>query len=162
MLCDAMDCSSPSSSVHGDSPGKNTGVGCHAFLQGISPIQGSNPDLPHCRWILYCLSHQGSSVKYKILLSRCRSLYHDVISLRTLSIIADYIPNGKVTELKPVLRKMSFKAIFKIILQSCISFCCTTMWIIYMHTYIPSFFSLPPTPLTTYRSSQSTQLSSFQ
>ena len=122
-----IDCSLPDSSVHGDSPGKNTGVGCHAFLQGISPIQGSNPDLPHCRWILYCLSHQGSSVKYKILLSRCRSLYHDVISLRTLSIIADYIPNGKVTELKPVLRKMSFKAIFKIILQSCISFCCTTM-----------------------------------
>ena len=34
-LCDPMDCSPPGSSVHGDSPGKNTGVGCHAFLQGI-------------------------------------------------------------------------------------------------------------------------------
>ena len=34
-----------------DSPGKNTGVGCHALLQGIFPIQGSNPDLPHCRQI---------------------------------------------------------------------------------------------------------------
>ena len=33
--CDAMDYSLPSSSVHGDSPGKNTGVGCHALLQGI-------------------------------------------------------------------------------------------------------------------------------
>ena len=43
------------------SPGKNTGVGCHALLQGIFPTQGSNPCLPHCRWILYCLSHQGSS-----------------------------------------------------------------------------------------------------
>jgi len=32
-LCDPMDCSPPGSSVHGDSPGKNTGVGCHAFLQ---------------------------------------------------------------------------------------------------------------------------------
>ena len=31
-LCDPMDCSPPGSSVHGDSPGKNTGVGCHAFL----------------------------------------------------------------------------------------------------------------------------------
>ena len=30
-------------SVHGDSPGKNTGVGCHAHLQGIFPTQGSNP-----------------------------------------------------------------------------------------------------------------------
>ena len=33
-------------------------VGCHALLQGIFPTQGSNPGLPHCRWILYCLSHQ--------------------------------------------------------------------------------------------------------
>ena len=32
-LCDTLDCSPPGSSVHGDSPGKNTGVGCHALLQ---------------------------------------------------------------------------------------------------------------------------------
>ena len=32
-LCDPMDCSLPDSSVHGDSPGKNTAVGCHALLQ---------------------------------------------------------------------------------------------------------------------------------
>jgi len=43
-----------------DSPGKNTGVGCHVLLQGIFPTQGLNPDLPHCGWILYHLSHQGS------------------------------------------------------------------------------------------------------
>ena len=41
-LCDPMDCSPPGTFVHGDSPGKNTGVACHAFLQGIFPIQGSN------------------------------------------------------------------------------------------------------------------------
>ena len=58
-LCNPMDCSTPGSSVHGDSPGKNTGMGCHALLQGIFPAQGLNPDLPHCRWILYWLSHQG-------------------------------------------------------------------------------------------------------
>ena len=40
-----MDCSSPGSSVHGDSPGKNTEVGCCALLQGIFPTQGSNPRL---------------------------------------------------------------------------------------------------------------------
>ena len=57
-LRDPMDCSPPGSSVHGDSPGKNTEVGCHALLQGIFPTQGSNPDLLHCRWVLYCLSHQ--------------------------------------------------------------------------------------------------------
>ena len=63
-LCDAMDCSPPGSSVHGDSPGKNTGVGGHALLQGIFPDQGSNSGLPHCRRILYHLSPQGSSVTY--------------------------------------------------------------------------------------------------
>ena len=36
-LCDPMDCSPPGSSVHGDSPGKNTEVGFHALLQGIFP-----------------------------------------------------------------------------------------------------------------------------
>ena len=50
----------PGSSVHGDSPGKNTAVGCHALLQGIFPIQGLNPGVPHCRWILCHLSHQGN------------------------------------------------------------------------------------------------------
>ena len=38
-LCDSMDGSPPGSSVHGDSPGKHTGVGCHAFLQGIFPTR---------------------------------------------------------------------------------------------------------------------------
>ena len=41
-----------------DSPGKNTGVGCHALLQGTFPIQGSNPRLLHCRQILYHLIHE--------------------------------------------------------------------------------------------------------
>ena len=59
-LCDPMDCTPPGSSVHGDSPGKHTGVDDHALLQGIFPTQGLNPGLPHCRQILYCLSHQGS------------------------------------------------------------------------------------------------------
>ena len=41
--CDPMNCSPSGSSFHGDSPGQNTGVGCHALLQGIFPKQGSNP-----------------------------------------------------------------------------------------------------------------------
>ena len=59
-LCNPMDYSPPGSSVHGDSPGKNTGVGCQALLQGIFPTQGLNPGLPHGRGILYQPSHQGS------------------------------------------------------------------------------------------------------
>ena len=43
-----------------NSPGKNTGVGCHFLLQGIFPTQALNPWLLHCQLILYHLSHQGS------------------------------------------------------------------------------------------------------
>ena len=43
-----------------NSPGQNTGVGSLSLLQGIFPIQRSNPGLPHCRQILYQLSHKES------------------------------------------------------------------------------------------------------
>ena len=43
-----------------NSPGQNTGVGSRSLLQVIFPSQGLNPGLPHCRQILYQLSHQGS------------------------------------------------------------------------------------------------------
>ena len=58
-LCNPMDCS-PRLLCPWDSPGKNTGVGCHFLLQGIFPTQGLNPGLPICRQMLYCLSHQRS------------------------------------------------------------------------------------------------------
>ena len=61
-LCNPMDSvCRPGSSVRGDSPGKNTGMGCHALLQGNFPTQGSNPGFPHCRRILYHLSQQESN-----------------------------------------------------------------------------------------------------
>ena len=97
-LCDPMNYSPPGSSVHEDSPSKNTGVPCPppgdlpnpgikhrsptlqadslpsepqgkpkntrvgslSFLQGNFSTQESNLGLPHCRWILYQLSYQGS------------------------------------------------------------------------------------------------------
>ena len=43
-----------------NSSGQNTGVGNLSLLQGIFPTQGLNPCLPHCRRILYQLSHKGS------------------------------------------------------------------------------------------------------
>ena len=49
-LCNPMDYSPPGSPVHGNSPGKNTGVGCHALIQGIFLTLGSNP-------CLLCLLH---------------------------------------------------------------------------------------------------------
>ena len=82
-LCDPMDCNSPGSSVHGDSPGQNTGVDCHALLHGIFPTQGSNPGLPHCRWILYQLSHQGF-----IQATQVQFLGRELTSRNTLSLTA--------------------------------------------------------------------------
>ena len=45
-LWNPMDYSPPGSSVYGDSPGKNTGVGCHALLQGNLPHPGIKPSSP--------------------------------------------------------------------------------------------------------------------
>ena len=55
-LCDPVGCSLPGSSILGDSPGKSTGVGCHALLQG-SPQSRDQTQVP---WVLYHLNHQGS------------------------------------------------------------------------------------------------------
>ena len=48
-----------------DFPGKNIGVGCYVLLHGIFLTQGSNAALPHCRQILYHLSHQESKQRHK-------------------------------------------------------------------------------------------------
>ena len=53
-LCSHMDC------TPWNSPGQNTGVGSLSLLQEIFPTHGWNPGLPHCRQILYHLSHKGS------------------------------------------------------------------------------------------------------
>jgi len=45
-LCNPVDSSLPGSSVHEDSPGKNTGLGCHALLQGNLPNPGIEPRYP--------------------------------------------------------------------------------------------------------------------
>ena len=50
----------PTTLLHArDFTGKSAGVGCHFLLQRIFPTQGSNSGLPHCRQMLYCLSHQS-------------------------------------------------------------------------------------------------------
>ena len=64
-LWDPMDCSPPGSSVHARL-GKNTGVGCHALLQGIFPTQGSNLRLLLGRQILYHEGYLGSCLKKQL------------------------------------------------------------------------------------------------
>ena len=89
--------------IQWNTPGKNTGGGCHSLFQGIFPTQGSNPGLLHCRQILSCLSHQGSpniggvvtksknplahgTQSYKTVFSQ-KSVYHEtrcfILTLRT-------------------------------------------------------------------------------
>ena len=82
----------PGFSVHGDSPDKNIGVGCHALLQGIFPTQGSNPGLPHYRQILYHLSHKGSPNKIKpILLPFGNKICLKILGLNDLAIIYYFV-----------------------------------------------------------------------
>ena len=93
-----MDCSPPGSSVHRDSPGKNTGVGCQALLQGIFPTQGSNPGLLHCRQILYHLSHQRSSKEssnYRtiVLLSHSSKVMLKILQARLQQYVNQELPD---------------------------------------------------------------------
>ena len=67
-----------------DSPSQDTGVGSRSLLQGIIPTQGSNSGLPHCRWILYQMSHQGNPCS---LMSPIKSL---ILQMEVL----DYFLNG--------------------------------------------------------------------
>ena len=52
-----------------DFPGKNIGVGCHFFFQGIFPIQGSNLHLLHCQAYSLPLSHLGSMIIFYFILN---------------------------------------------------------------------------------------------
>ena len=89
-VCNPIDCNLPGSSLHGDSPGKNTGVGCHALLQAIFPTQGSNPGLPYCRQSLYHLSHQGSPrILERVAYPFSRGLLYPGIELESPSLQAD-------------------------------------------------------------------------
>ena len=78
-LCNPMNCT-----VHGIPTGQNTGVGSLFLLQGVFPIQESNPGLSHCRQILYQLSPEekkgslkGAQV-YEVLLSEAGSALYSI------------------------------------------------------------------------------------
>ena len=83
ILCDPMDRSPPGSSVHGDLLSKNTGVGCHALLQGIVPTRRLNPGLLRCRRTLYQLSYQGSA----------HLVYNRCLIMLGASLIAELVKN---------------------------------------------------------------------
>ena len=71
-----------------NSPSKNTGVGCHALLQGIVPTQGSNPHFLHlllCKWILYLLSYLGNPYLSVIMTSSHLPTLHIYLTPKILS-----------------------------------------------------------------------------
>ena len=72
------------SSFHGDFPGRHTGGGCHALLQRNFPTQGLKQDLPHCRWFLYQLSHQGSM--YFLVIQQFHSFLLNILSTHFLEL----------------------------------------------------------------------------
>ena len=87
-LCDSMDCLHP-----WNFPGQSTGVGCHFLLQGIFLTWGSNPGLPHCGQMLYCLSHQGILITLtrQTFVSKVMSLLFHMLS----SFVIAFLPSSK-------------------------------------------------------------------
>ena len=101
-LCDSIDCSPQGFSVHEDSPGKNTGVGCHALLQGIFPTQELNQGPLLCRQIRYQLSYQKESEVAQLGLTLCDpmdcsllgSSVHGIFQARVLEWVAISFSRG--------------------------------------------------------------------
>ena len=73
--CNTIDCMWPARLLYPwDSPGRNTELGCHFFLQGIFPTQEWSPGLLNCRQILYRLSYKGSPSSINEHSNHCASL----------------------------------------------------------------------------------------
>ena len=100
-----MDYSLPGFSVHGDSPDKNTEVGCHVPLQGIFPTQGSNPGLLHCRRILYWPEPSGKPndcVQFSSVAQLCPTL-HDPMNCSTSLSITNSRSSLKLVSIESVM-----------------------------------------------------------
>ena len=116
-LCDPMDCSPPGSSVHGIFPGKNIGVGCHFFLQGIFWTQGSNLHLLRWQSDSSPLTHQESpnpTTHFWLKQERTKGIekihsYNDtIISLSFLSPFLSYSLYPQMNMRKDVILLASF------------------------------------------------------
>ena len=92
ILCDTVDCSLPGSSVHGDSPGNNTGVGCHVLLQGFFPTQGWKLCLLHCRQILYHWATGKDHIHNTCLKSYTITTVVQIIDLKSYMIVTIITP----------------------------------------------------------------------
>ena len=104
----------PSHGLHGprNSPGQNTEVGSLSLLQGIFPIQGLNPGLPHYKRILYQLSHQGNPKTLEwVTYPFSRALSNPGVEPGSPGLQADYLPtelSGKLWWIDPFIPRDSF------------------------------------------------------
>ena len=89
-LCDLMDYSP------WNSPGQNAGVGSCSLLQGIFPTQRSNPGLPHRRWIIHHLNHQGGPVERRrqviLLQLHCKDFEKDTLTSSAPQTLCVFLP----------------------------------------------------------------------
>ena len=93
--------------------GQNTGAGSLSLLQGIFPTQGSNPGLPHCRRILYQLSHKGSPRKLEWVaypFSRGSSRLRNWT--RVSCIAGGFFTNWDIRKLEPGVKLSWFKILY--------------------------------------------------
>ena len=87
--------------------GQNTGMGSCSLLQGIFPTQGSNPGFPHCRQILYQLSHQGrETLRYSSV-----QVSRSVMSNSVIPWTAARQPSLSITNSWSFLKLMSIKPV---------------------------------------------------
>ena len=102
-LC-PIDYSPPGFSVHGDSPGKKAGMGCHALLQGIVPTEGLNLWLSHYRWICYHWAIREAHVLYSFQSFGCVWLF-------VTPWTAAHQASVSITNTQSLLKRMSVESV---------------------------------------------------
>ena len=118
-LRDPKDCSLSGSFVHGDSPGKNTGVGCHALLQGIFPTPGLEPKSPTLQVDSLPSEPPGKFKNTRVAYPFSRELPHQGIkSLRSPALQADIFTSWATRKALfiPILQEIKLSPQFQYIL----------------------------------------------
>ena len=114
-----------------NSPGKNTRVGSHFLLQEVFLTQGLNSGLPHCRQILYCLSHQESPFIYPMLDLKYVQPFFNVppIKIRSLILLPLRVSWLRDSRLKKRIRQKWQYIIFKTTLPKALQLPRSLTWI---------------------------------
>ena len=100
-------------------------MGCHFLSQGIVLTQGSNPGLPHCRQILYLLSHQGSPSAYCAHVQICMGYVHVGILLCAHVTICE---SGQMTQMPMWVCTCAFLKIVFLYVRGCVCQLCLVFW----------------------------------